>query len=45
MHPMAYPFLCDHCGKKFELETPLAKECPFCFWTSSVKKEMNKKNV
>ena len=36
---MAYPFLCDHCGKKFELETPLAKECPFCFWTSSVKRE------
>jgi hypothetical protein len=36
---MAYPYLCDHCGKKFELETPLAKECPFCFWTSSVKRE------
>ena len=36
---MSYPFLCDHCGKKFELETPEAKECPFCFWTSSVKRE------
>ena len=36
---MSYPFLCDHCGKKFELETPVAKECPFCFWTSSVKRE------
>jgi hypothetical protein len=36
---MSYRFLCDHCGKKFELETPEAKECPFCFWTSSVKRE------
>jgi hypothetical protein len=36
---MSHRFLCDHCGKKFELETPEAKECPFCFWTSSVKRE------
>ncbi len=36
---MSYPFVCDHCGKKFELETPSARECPFCFWTSSVKRE------
>ena len=36
---MSYRFVCDHCGKKFELETPEAKECPFCFWTSSVKRE------
>jgi hypothetical protein len=36
---MSYRFVCDHCVKKFELETPEAKECPFCFWTSSVKRE------
>jgi hypothetical protein len=36
---MSHLFVCDHCGKKFELETPQAKECPFCFWTSSVKRE------
>lgn len=36
---MPFPFICDHCGKKFELETPEAKECPYCFWTSSVKRE------
>jgi hypothetical protein len=36
---MTYRFVCDHCGKKFELETPAAKECPFCFWSSSVKRE------
>ena len=36
---MSYRFSCDHCGKKFELETSPAKECPFCFWTSSVKSE------
>lgn len=35
---MTHPFICDHCGKKFELETPEAKECPFCFWSSSVKR-------
>ena len=36
---MSYRFVCDHCGKKFELEIPEAKECPFCFWSSSVKRE------
>ncbi|MBI4711572.1 MAG: hypothetical protein HY767_03825, partial [Candidatus Omnitrophica bacterium] len=36
---MSYHFVCNHCGKKFELETPEAKECPFCFWSSSVKRE------
>ncbi|MBU9889488.1 MAG: zinc ribbon domain-containing protein [Candidatus Omnitrophica bacterium] len=36
---MAYHFICSHCGKKFELETPTAKECPFCYWSSSVKRE------
>ena len=36
---MSYQFVCDHCRKKFELEIPEAKECPFCFWTSSVKRE------
>ncbi len=36
---MSYLFLCDHCKKRFELETPEAKECPFCFWTSSVRRE------
>ncbi len=36
---MTYRFVCDHCGKKFELETSVAKECPFCFWSSSVKRE------
>lgn len=36
---MSYRFVCDHCGKKFELEAPEAKECPSCFWTSSVKRE------
>jgi len=36
---MSYRFVCNHCGKKFELETPAAKECPFCFWSSSVKRE------
>jgi hypothetical protein len=39
MRAMSYRFVCDHCGKKFELETPEAKECPFCFWASSVKRE------
>jgi hypothetical protein len=36
---MSYRFVCDHCGKKFELETPEARECPFCFWSSSVRRE------
>lgn len=36
---MAHPFTCNHCGKSFELETPEAKECPFCFWSSSVKRD------
>ncbi|MFH0986224.1 MAG: zinc ribbon domain-containing protein [Candidatus Omnitrophota bacterium] len=36
---MSYRFVCNHCGKKFELETPEAKECPGCFWSSSVKRE------
>ena len=36
---MPYRFVCNHCGKKFELETPEAKECPGCFWSSSVKRE------
>ncbi len=36
---MSYRFVCNHCGKKFELEVPEAKECPFCFWSSSVKRE------
>ena len=36
---MSYRFVCNHCGKKFDLETPEAKECPFCFWSSSVKRE------
>jgi hypothetical protein len=36
---MSYRFVCNHCGKKFELETPEAKECPCCFWSSSVKRE------
>ena len=34
-----YKFFCSHCGKSFELETPVAKECPFCFWASSIKRE------
>ena len=34
-----YKYVCSHCGKGFELETPEAKECPFCFWSSSVKRE------
>jgi hypothetical protein len=36
---MSYPFICNHCGKRFDLESPEAKECPFCFWSSSVKRE------
>ena len=36
---MSYRFVCNHCGKKFELESPEAKECPSCFWSSSVKRE------
>ncbi|OGX14028.1 MAG: hypothetical protein A2351_03940 [Omnitrophica bacterium RIFOXYB12_FULL_50_7] len=36
---MSYRFVCNHCGKKFELETPEARECPACFWSSSVKRE------
>jgi len=36
---MSYYFVCNHCGKRFDLETPEAKECPFCFWSSSVKRE------
>jgi hypothetical protein len=36
---MSYRFICNHCGKKFDLESPEAKECPFCFWSSSVKRE------
>ncbi len=36
---MSYRFVCSHCGKKFELEIPEAKECPSCFWSSSVKRE------
>jgi hypothetical protein len=36
---MSYRFVCNHCGKKFELEIPEAKECPGCFWSSSVKRE------
>jgi len=39
---MSYSFICDHCGKRFELEIPEAKECPFCFWSSSVKREDEK---
>lgn len=34
-----YRFICNHCGKSFQLETPEAKECPFCFWSSSIKRE------
>ena len=34
-----YKFFCNHCSKSFELETPIAKECPFCFWSSSIKRE------
>lgn len=44
-----YKFLCDHCGKNFELVTPEAGECPFCFWSSSVKRadeaEAEKKQI
>ena len=36
---MAYRFICSHCGKSFELDTPAAKECPFCYWSSTVKRE------
>lgn len=36
---MPYKFACDHCGKRFELETIEAKECPSCFWTTSVKRD------
>lgn len=36
---MAYRFVCSHCGKSFELDTPAAKECPFCYWSSTVKRE------
>lgn len=36
---MPYRFLCSHCGKSFELDTPAAKECPFCYWSSTVKRE------
>lgn len=36
---MTYRFVCTNCGKKFELEIPEAKECPFCYWSSSVKRE------
>jgi hypothetical protein len=34
-----YKYVCNHCGKGFEIETPEARECPFCFWSSSVKRE------
>ena len=34
-----YKYVCNHCGKGFEIETPEAKECPFCFWSSSIKRE------
>ncbi len=34
-----YRFVCSHCGKSFEVPTPEVKECPFCFWSSSVKRE------
>ncbi len=34
-----YKFTCTHCGKSFEQDLPEVKECPFCFWTSSVKRD------
>ncbi len=36
---MSYHYSCTHCGKKFELPEPQAKECPFCYWSSSVRRE------
>ncbi len=34
-----YRFICSHCGKSFESPASEVKECPFCFWSSSVKRE------
>ena len=34
-----YRFICSHCGKSFESSASEVKECPFCFWSSSVKRE------
>lgn len=36
---MAYRYTCSNCGKKFELPEPQAVECPFCYWSSSVRRE------
>ncbi|HNX69099.1 MAG TPA: hypothetical protein PLL75_06670 [Candidatus Omnitrophota bacterium] len=36
---MSYRYICNHCDKRFESEDPEPKECPACFWTSSVKRE------
>ncbi len=39
---MAYGFFCSNCGKSFELDTPTVKECPFCYWSSTVKRQDEK---
>ncbi len=35
---MIYKFLCSHCGHKFESDVAAVKECPSCFWTTSVER-------
>lgn len=33
------PYVCSHCGRKFEAEERENIECPGCYWSSTVKKE------
>jgi len=33
------PYVCSHCGRRFEAEEKENIECPGCYWSSSVKKE------
>ncbi len=33
-------YICTHCGKRFEAEEKENLECPGCFWSTSVKKEV-----
>ena len=33
------PYVCTHCGRRFEAEEKGILECPGCFWSTSVKKE------
>lgn len=33
-----YHFVCTNCKKSFQSEESVPKECPFCFWGSSIRK-------